>query len=231
VKCDRDPVFTVGGDTMARTFELTQLDIKGSIPALVTPFSNGAVDFDAFAAFVDWQIREGSTGLVPCGTTGESPTLTHAEHYDVITCTVEVAAGRVPVIASTASTGDRAKLDYPAPDGGSFFLPASGTPEPDPRNRALDDLFDTDTILPAVPLGDKEQPVLGHLTGHALKKIRAEIGRIAVLQVGALVATVEKGPVLGRNVRPARPSELHAGVLHFAALLLDFFALFLAQGA
>jgi 4-hydroxy-tetrahydrodipicolinate synthase len=103
VKCDRDPVFKVGGDTMARTFELTQLDIKGSIPALVTPFSNGAVDFDAFAAFVDWQIREGSTGLVPCGTTGESPTLTHTEHYDVITCTVEVAAGRVPVIAGCGS--------------------------------------------------------------------------------------------------------------------------------
>jgi 4-hydroxy-tetrahydrodipicolinate synthase len=88
---------------MARTVDVKQLDIKGSIPALVTPFKNGAVDFDAFASFVEWQISEGSTGLVPCGTTGESPTLSHAEHYDIITRTVAVAAGRVPVIAGCGS--------------------------------------------------------------------------------------------------------------------------------
>ena len=76
---------------------------QGSIPALVTPFKDGAVDFDALATFVDWQITEGSTGLVPCGTTGESPTLSHAEHYAVITRTVEVAAKRVPVIAGCGS--------------------------------------------------------------------------------------------------------------------------------
>ena len=79
------------------------LKIRGSIPALVTPFKGGAVDFDALAAFIEWQIAEGTTGLVPCGTTGESPTLSHAEHYDVITRTVEVAAGRVPVIAGCGS--------------------------------------------------------------------------------------------------------------------------------
>ena len=79
------------------------LAIRGSIPALVTPFRGGAVDFDALAAFIDWQIAEGTTGLVPCGTTGESPTLSHAEHYAVITRTVEVAAGRVPVIAGCGS--------------------------------------------------------------------------------------------------------------------------------
>ncbi|KAB7648566.1 4-hydroxy-tetrahydrodipicolinate synthase [Polymorphobacter fuscus] len=79
------------------------LNIRGSIPALVTPFRDGAVDFDALAAFIDWQVTEGSSGLVPCGTTGESPTLTHAEHYAVITRTVEVAAGRVPVIAGCGS--------------------------------------------------------------------------------------------------------------------------------
>ena len=82
---------------------MTQLAIQGSIPALVTPFKAGVVDFEAFAAFVEWQIREGSTGLVPCGTTGESPTLSHAEHYDVISRTVEIAAGRVPVIAGCGS--------------------------------------------------------------------------------------------------------------------------------
>ncbi|WP_243446026.1 4-hydroxy-tetrahydrodipicolinate synthase [Polymorphobacter fuscus] len=79
------------------------MNIRGSIPALVTPFRDGAVDFDALAAFIDWQVTEGSSGLVPCGTTGESPTLTHAEHYAVITRTVEVAAGRVPVIAGCGS--------------------------------------------------------------------------------------------------------------------------------
>lgn len=77
--------------------------ISGSIPALVTPFKDGAVDLDAFAAFVDWQIAEGSTGLVPVGTTGESPTLSHAEHYAVITACVETARKRVPVIAGCGS--------------------------------------------------------------------------------------------------------------------------------
>lgn len=79
------------------------LAITGSIPAMVTPFRDGAVDFDALAAFIEWQIAQGSSGLVPCGTTGESPTLSHAEHYAVITRTIEVAAGRVPVIAGCGS--------------------------------------------------------------------------------------------------------------------------------
>jgi 4-hydroxy-tetrahydrodipicolinate synthase len=86
-----------------RDLAVDGLAIRGSIPALVTPFRGGAVDFDALAAFIDWQIAEGTTGLVPCGTTGESPTLSHAEHYAVITRTVEVAAGRVPVIAGCGS--------------------------------------------------------------------------------------------------------------------------------
>ncbi|PZN93409.1 MAG: 4-hydroxy-tetrahydrodipicolinate synthase [Alphaproteobacteria bacterium] len=76
---------------------------QGSIPALVTPFKDGAVDLAGLAAFVDWQITEGSTGLVPVGTTGESPTLSHAEHYAVITACVETAAKRVPVIAGCGS--------------------------------------------------------------------------------------------------------------------------------
>ena len=58
---------------------------RGSLPALVTPFKDGAVDYETLAAFVDWQISEGSSGLVPVGTTGESPTLTHDEHEQVNT--------------------------------------------------------------------------------------------------------------------------------------------------
>jgi 4-hydroxy-tetrahydrodipicolinate synthase len=72
--------------------------------ALVTPFSrDGALDKDAFRAFVDWQIAEGTTGLVPVGTTGESPTLSHAEHREVVELAVKAAAGRVPVIAGAGS--------------------------------------------------------------------------------------------------------------------------------
>ncbi|WP_372602915.1 4-hydroxy-tetrahydrodipicolinate synthase [Actibacterium sp.] len=77
--------------------------IRGSIPALVTPFKNGAVDHDALKALVDWQIEQGSTGLVPVGTTGESPTLSHAEHEAVVETVVKTAAGRVPVIAGAGS--------------------------------------------------------------------------------------------------------------------------------
>lgn len=76
---------------------------SGSIPALVTPFRDGAFDADAFARLVDWQVREGSSALVPCGTTGESPTLGFDEHYQVIDTCLEAAAGRVPVIAGCGS--------------------------------------------------------------------------------------------------------------------------------
>jgi 4-hydroxy-tetrahydrodipicolinate synthase len=85
---------------------------RGSMPALVTPFRDGSVDFDAFAKFVEWQIGEGSCGLVPVGTTGESPTLSHDEHYAVITACVEVANKRVPVIAGCGSNDTRTALAH-----------------------------------------------------------------------------------------------------------------------
>lgn len=76
---------------------------KGSMPALVTPFRNGALDLDTLKHLVEWHISEGSTGLVPVGTTGESPTLTHEEHETVVAEVVKAAAGRVPVIAGAGS--------------------------------------------------------------------------------------------------------------------------------
>ncbi len=76
---------------------------KGSMPALVTPLKDGAVDFAAMEAIVEWHIAEGSHGLVPVGTTGESPTLTHDEHAAVIEAVVKTAAGRVPVVAGAGS--------------------------------------------------------------------------------------------------------------------------------
>jgi 4-hydroxy-tetrahydrodipicolinate synthase len=77
--------------------------IKGSIPALVTPFKTGALDLDTLKSLVEWHIDQGSTGLVPVGTTGESPTLSHEEHETVVEEVVRAAAGRVPVIAGAGS--------------------------------------------------------------------------------------------------------------------------------
>ena len=77
--------------------------IKGSITALITPFKDGRIDEAAFRKLVNWQIAEGTQGLVPCGTTGESPTLSHDEHDRVIEICVEETRGRVPVIAGAGS--------------------------------------------------------------------------------------------------------------------------------
>jgi 4-hydroxy-tetrahydrodipicolinate synthase len=76
---------------------------QGSITALITPFKDGKVDTRAFQKLVEWQIDQGTHGLVPCGTTGESPTLSHEEHRHVVELCIEAAAGRVPVIAGTGS--------------------------------------------------------------------------------------------------------------------------------
>ncbi len=76
---------------------------KGSIAALITPFKDGRVDEAAYRSFIEWQIDEGTDALVPCGTTGESPTLDHGEHMRVTEICIETAAGRVPVIAGTGS--------------------------------------------------------------------------------------------------------------------------------
>ncbi|MGR6466201.1 4-hydroxy-tetrahydrodipicolinate synthase [Rhizobium sp. PAMB 3182] len=85
---------------------------KGSMPALVTPFKEtGDIDEDAFTRHVEWVIAEGSTGVVPVGTTGESPTLSHAEHKRVVELCIEVAAKRVPVIAGAGSNNTREAID------------------------------------------------------------------------------------------------------------------------
>ncbi|MGN6155036.1 MAG: 4-hydroxy-tetrahydrodipicolinate synthase [Sphingomicrobium sp.] len=83
----------------------------GSIPALVTPFSGKCVDEDSLSAFVEWQIEQGSNGLVPCGTTGEVATLNSDEHRKVIATVVRVANGRVPVIAGTGTYNTEASIE------------------------------------------------------------------------------------------------------------------------
>lgn len=97
---------------------------KGSITALITPFRNGSVDEGALSRIVDWQIAEGTHGLVPTGTTGESPTLNFDEHKRVVEITIEAARGRVPVIAGTGSnsTAEAIELSQHAEKAGASGL-------------------------------------------------------------------------------------------------------------
>ncbi len=87
---------------------------SGSIPALVTPFRDDAIDVAALRALVDWHVEAGSGGIVACGTTGEAPTLDLAEHYRVVEIVVEQAAGRIPVIAGCGSNDTRTALQHMA---------------------------------------------------------------------------------------------------------------------
>src|SRR4051812_24801731 len=86
-------------------------NFRGSFTALVTPFKNGSVDEQMFRDLVEWQIAEGTNGLVPVGTTGESPTLSHDEHKEVVQWCVEQAKGRVPVVAGAGSNSTREAIE------------------------------------------------------------------------------------------------------------------------
>jgi len=87
------------------------LIFKGSIPALITPFKEGKVDYESFNRIIDWSINEGSHGFVPCGTTGESPTLSHEEHKKIIEECIKTVDNRVPVIAGTGSNSTEEAID------------------------------------------------------------------------------------------------------------------------
>ena len=91
---------------------MTATRLRGSMTALVTPFRDGAVDEDGLRALIDWQVESGTTGLVPVGTTGESPTLTHDEHKRVVEICVEQANGRVPVVAGAGSNNTVEAIDF-----------------------------------------------------------------------------------------------------------------------
>ena len=84
---------------------------KGSIPALITPFRNGAFDEEAYRSLIEWHVEQGTDGLLPCGTTGESPTLDHAEHKRVVEVCIDAAAGRIPVVAGTGSNSTSEAID------------------------------------------------------------------------------------------------------------------------
>src|ERR1700674_3079224 len=100
------------GDRLAWMGEMEKRAMfHGSMPALVTPFKDGKIDEESFRALIDWQITAGSHGLVPVGTTGESPTLTHEEHRRAVDICIDEARGRVPVIAGAGSNNTHEAIE------------------------------------------------------------------------------------------------------------------------
>ena len=85
---------------------------QGSIPALITPFKNGKIDYESFYKIIEWSLSEGSHGFVPCGTTGESPTLSHEEHIKVVDECIRIVDKRVPVIAGTGSNNTTEAIEF-----------------------------------------------------------------------------------------------------------------------
>lgn len=134
---------------------------KGSITALITPFDkNGEIDWPAFDQFVEWQIDQGSHGVVPCGTTGESPTLTHDEHKKVIKRCVEIVNKRIPVIAGSGSnnTAEALDLTQEAKDDGAdaalLVTPYYNKPTQEglyAHYKALNDAVDIPMIIYNIP--------------------------------------------------------------------------------
>ncbi|MBM3507724.1 MAG: 4-hydroxy-tetrahydrodipicolinate synthase [Alphaproteobacteria bacterium] len=133
---------------------------SGSIVALVTPFKNGGIDEKAFQELVDWQVTEGTHGLVPCGTTGESPTLSHAEHHRVIELCIEAADGRVPVIAGTGSNSTDEAIDLTrhakkaGADGALLVTPYYNKPTQEgmyQHFKAIHDAVDLPLVLYNIP--------------------------------------------------------------------------------
>ncbi len=133
---------------------------QGSITALITPFSNGSIDEKGFQEFVDWQIREGTDALVPVGTTGESPTLSHEEHMRVVELCIDAAGKRVPVIAGTGSNSTDEAISLTAhaaragADAALVVLPYYNKPTPEGQYRhfrAIHDAVDLPIIIYNVP--------------------------------------------------------------------------------
>jgi 4-hydroxy-tetrahydrodipicolinate synthase len=133
---------------------------RGSFVALITPFKDGAFDEAAFRDLVEWQIAEGTQGLVPCGTTGESPTLSHEEHRRVTEVCIEVTNGRVPVIAGAGSNSTQESLDLAVhaktagADGALVVTPYYNKPTQDgmyQHFKAINDAVDIPIIIYNIP--------------------------------------------------------------------------------
>ncbi len=167
----------------------------GSIPALITPFRNGILDERGFQAFVEWQIAEGSHALVPCGTTGESATLSFEEHVRVVRLCVEAAAGRVPVIAGAGSnaTAHAIELAKGAKQAGAdavlVVAPYYNKPSQDgllAHYKAINDAVDIAIVIYNVPsrtVVDISVETVGRIAKLAnvvgIKDASGDIGRVA----------------------------------------------------
>ncbi|WP_395647405.1 4-hydroxy-tetrahydrodipicolinate synthase [Terricaulis sp.] len=167
----------------------------GSIPALITPFRNGTVDEQAFQAFVEWQIGQGSHGLVPCGTTGESVTLSFKEHVRVVELCVEAAAGRAPVIAGAGSNSTAHAIELAqacktaGADGLLIVAPYYNKPSQDglfAHYKAISDAVDLPIVAYNVPgrtAVDISVETLGRIAGLAnvvgVKDAAGDVGRVA----------------------------------------------------
>ncbi|HXA14604.1 MAG TPA: 4-hydroxy-tetrahydrodipicolinate synthase, partial [Opitutaceae bacterium] len=134
--------------------------LTGAITAIVTPFKHGQVSYDDLARFIDFQIKSGINGLVPVGTTGESPTLSHEEHLDVIRATIAAARGRVPVLAGTGSnsTAEAVELTRLSHEAGADAMlvvaPYYNKPSPEGIFRhycALAEVTDRPIVLYSIP--------------------------------------------------------------------------------
>jgi 4-hydroxy-tetrahydrodipicolinate synthase len=170
----------------------------GSITALITPFSKGKVDYKAFEKFVEWQIKQGTNGLVPCGTTGESPTLSFDEHNAVIESCIKAAKGRVPVIAGTGanSTDEAIYLSKHAEKAGADALlivaPYYNKPTQEglfQHYKAINDAVKTPIILYNVPgrsVADIQNPTVERLLNlkniMGMKDATGDLERISLLR-------------------------------------------------
>lgn len=160
------------------------MSFRGAFTALVTPFKNGAVDEEAYRAFIEWQIEQGIDGVVPCGTTGEAATLTHAEQGQVIKICVDQVKGRVPVIAGAGSnnTSEAIELVVLAKQAGAdaalIITPYYNKPTPDglvAHFKALAAEASMPFILYNVP-GRTGQNVLPKTIARVVKKVSEVIG-------------------------------------------------------
>ena len=136
-------------------------NFRGSYTALVTPFKNGALDEAAFRGLVSWQIEQGSHGLVPVGTTGESPTLSHAEHHRVVEMCIDEAKGRVPVIAGAGSNSTREAVDLAKRTAFDVILMDVQMP--------IMDGFQATAILRSLPPGEGARVPIVAMTAHAMR--------------------------------------------------------------
>lgn len=134
--------------------------IQGLYTALITPFNGGKLDEEAYAAFIEWQISEGVHGLVPCGTTGESPTLSAAEHNQVVEICIKTAAGRVPVMAGTGSNSTEEAIEFTrhaekaGADSALLVVPYYNKPTPEglfQHFKAVHDATDLPLVLYNIP--------------------------------------------------------------------------------